>query len=94
METWDAIKSRRNVRSYEDRPIPDADLDRILEAGWRSPSSKNQQRWDLVVVTERQRLEALSQVWRGARPRRDLGCDGRALRARRGRRPRAWLDPL
>ncbi len=54
------------MRSYQDRPIPEEDLDRILEAGWRSPSSKNQQRWDLVVVTERARLEALSRVWRGA----------------------------
>jgi len=30
METWDAIRSRRNVRSYQDRPIALADLDRIL----------------------------------------------------------------
>ena len=54
------------MRSYEDRPILETDLDRILEAGWRSPSSKNQQRWDFVVVTERERLEALARVWRGA----------------------------
>lgn len=66
METWDAIRSRRNVREYDDRPIDAADLDRILEAGRRSPSSSNQQRWDFVVVTDRQRLERLAQVWRGA----------------------------
>jgi nitroreductase len=66
METWDAITSRRNVRSFEDRPIPDDALARILEAGWRSPSSRNEQRWDLVVVTERERLQALSKVWRSA----------------------------
>ena len=39
MQTWDAITSRRNVRSFTDRPIPAADLDRILEAGRRAPSS-------------------------------------------------------
>ena len=33
METWDAIRSRRNDRRYEDRPIPPEHLDRILEAG-------------------------------------------------------------
>lgn len=66
VETWDAIRARRNVRHYEDRPIPDADLDRILESGRRSPSAKNQQRWDLIVVTGRDRLERLAQVWRGA----------------------------
>lgn len=66
METWDAILSRRNVRRYADRPIPTDDLDRILEAGRRSPSSINQQRWDFVVVSERERLRELAKVWRGA----------------------------
>lgn len=66
METWDAITSRRNVRDYTDEPIPDADLDRILEAGRRTPSSRNQQRWDFVVVTDRGRLADLARVWRGA----------------------------
>ncbi|MBW3663433.1 MAG: nitroreductase family protein [Actinobacteria bacterium] len=66
METWDAIRARRNVRSYEQRPIAADALRRILEAGRRSPSSQNQQRWDFVVVTDRQRLERLAEVWRGA----------------------------
>lgn len=66
METWDAIRARRNVREFADRPIPGADLDRILEAGRRSPSALNQQPWDLVVVIDRERLEQLAKVWRGA----------------------------
>jgi nitroreductase len=66
VETWDAITARRNVRSYADRPIPDDILDRILEAGRRSPSSKNTQPWDFVVVTDRAQLELLSGVWQGA----------------------------
>jgi nitroreductase len=67
METWDAIRARRNVRSFADRPIAPADLDRILEAGRRAPSSKNEQRWDFVVCTDRDRLQELSKVWRYAR---------------------------
>jgi nitroreductase len=63
VETWDAIASRRNVRSYEDRAIPDGDLDRILEAARRTPSSSNQQRWDFIVCTDRQQLLELSKVW-------------------------------
>jgi nitroreductase len=66
METWDAIRARRNVRSYRPDPIPDADLDRIAEAGWRAPSAGNRQHWDFVLVTERDQLRALSTVWRGA----------------------------
>ena len=66
MQTWEAIASRRNVRSFTDRPIPSADLDQILEAGRRSPSSQNWQPWDFIVVTDRERLGELSKVFTGA----------------------------
>lgn len=66
METWDAIASRRNVRTYRDQPVAEADLDKVLEAARRAPSARNAQWWDLVVVTDRERLEQLSKVWRGA----------------------------
>jgi nitroreductase len=66
METWDVIRARRNVRDYEDRPIAGEHLDRILEAGRRSPSSINTQPWDFVLVTDREELGRLSGVWRGA----------------------------
>jgi nitroreductase len=66
METWDAIRTRRNVRSYADRQISQEDLDKILEAARRSPSSVNEQRWDFVVCTDRGQLEELSKVWRHA----------------------------
>jgi nitroreductase len=67
VETWDAIRARRNVRQYSDRPISSADLDRILEAGRRTPSSMNEQRWDFVVVTDRKQLQELAKVWRYGR---------------------------
>jgi nitroreductase len=66
MQTWEAITSRRNVRSFADRPIAAADLDRILEAGRRSPSSQNWQPWDFVLVTDRELLVELAKVFRGA----------------------------
>jgi nitroreductase len=66
METWDAIRARRNVRSYDDRAIAPEDLDRILEAGWRSPSASNRQKWDFIVVTAPHQLLELSTVWVGA----------------------------
>jgi nitroreductase len=66
VETWDAIRSRRNVRSYQERAIAPEDLDRILEAGRRSPSAGNQQAWDFVVCTDREQLTQLARVWRGA----------------------------
>ncbi len=62
MDTWGAIRARRNVRAYADRPIAGGDLDRILEAARRAPSSMNEQPWDFVVVTEG--LPRLAEVWR------------------------------
>ena len=67
METWDAVTSRRNVRQYVDKPIAEEDLNMILEAARRAPSSRNEQRWDFVIVTGRDRLEELSKVWRYGR---------------------------
>ena len=67
METWDAIRARRNVRTYTDQPISDEDLDRILEAGWRAPSASNRQRWEFVLITHKAQLDALGGVWQGAR---------------------------
>jgi nitroreductase len=66
MQTWDAITSRRNVRSYTDQPIAAVDLDQILEAGRRSPSSQNWQPWDFILVTDAVKLRELAKVWRGA----------------------------
>jgi nitroreductase len=66
METWDAIRARRNVREYTSESISDADLDRIAEAGWRAPSAKNRQPWDFVIVTDKGALQELSTVWMGA----------------------------
>jgi nitroreductase len=66
VETWDAIRSRRNVRSYGGQAIAPEDLDRILEAARRTPSAGNQQAWDFVVCSDREQLAQLAGVWRGA----------------------------
>lgn len=66
MDAWDAIRARRNVRSYTPTPIPSSEIDRILEAGWRSPSARNNQHWDFVIVTDPAVLKELSTVWVGA----------------------------
>jgi nitroreductase len=66
MDTWDSITSRRQVRSFTADAVPVDDLERILEAGRRAPSSRNGQRWDFVVVTDPDQMERLSHVWQGA----------------------------
>jgi nitroreductase len=63
METWDAIRSRRDVREFADVALEVEHLDRILEAARRTPSSRNWQPWDFIVVTDRAQLRQLSKVW-------------------------------
>jgi nitroreductase len=67
VETWDAIRSRRNVRAYGERPIASEELDRILEAARRAPSAGNQQAWDFVVCTDPEQLTQLARVGPAAR---------------------------
>ena len=67
METWDALRARRNVRQFTEQPVPDDALDRSLDAGRRAPSAGNWQPWDFVLVTDRSQLIELAKVWQGAR---------------------------
>ncbi len=62
METWQAINTLRVVRKFSDEPIDDADLERILNAGRRTGSSKNDQHWAFVVVRNRDNLRELAAV--------------------------------
>ena len=66
MQTWEAIRARRNIRSFADKPIAEEDLHRILEAGRRAPSANNRQWRDFVVSTDREQLHQLAKAWQGA----------------------------
>ena len=67
VETWDALRARRNVRAFTGQPVSADHVDQILEAGRRSPSSRNWQPWDFVVITGPERLAELARVSPGAR---------------------------
>ncbi len=66
VETWDAIRARRNVRAFTDVPVSVEHLEAIAEAGRRAPSSRNGQPWDFIVCTDSEQLQRLALVWRGA----------------------------
>ncbi len=51
-ETYDSILGLRAVRGFVDRPIPDGVVEKILEAGRWTGSSKNIQPWAFVVVRD------------------------------------------
>jgi nitroreductase len=62
MDTFLAIVSKRDTRSYSDRPIPDEVVRRILEAGRLAGSARNRQPWRLVVVESADRREQLAEA--------------------------------
>ncbi|MFH1034305.1 MAG: nitroreductase family protein [Pseudomonadota bacterium] len=54
-----AIKERRSVRKFQERPVAQEDLARLLEAVRWSPSWANSQCWEVVVVTDPAQRQAL-----------------------------------
>src|SRR3954471_2758628 len=64
MDAFLAVASRREVRRYAGRPIPEDVQRRILEAGRVSGSSRNRQPWRFVVLEDRETIErAAEAVW-------------------------------
>ncbi|HMO60260.1 MAG TPA: nitroreductase family protein [Roseiflexaceae bacterium] len=60
METLEAIRTLRSVRTFAERPVPEETIHEILNAGRRSQSSKNTQPWQFVVVRDRELLVQLA----------------------------------
>ena len=58
----EAIKERRATNSFEDVPIHDADLEKIIRAGLEAPSGYNLQPWRFVVVRDREQKKKLREA--------------------------------
>jgi nitroreductase len=62
MDVWLAVASKREVRNYADRPVPDDVEHRILEAGRVAGSSRNTQGRRFIVVADPARREQLAEA--------------------------------
>ena len=58
----DNLFHRVSIRKYQDRPVEKEKTEAILRAGMQAPSAANQQPWEFYVVTDREKLKALSEV--------------------------------
>lgn len=56
MEALEAILTRRSIRRYTGEPVPAPMIEELLAAAMSAPSSKNQQSWHFVVITDREIL--------------------------------------
>lgn len=66
MDAYRCVTSKRDLRTYLDRPLEEAVLLRVLDAGRRAGSARNRQPWEFVAVTDRDLLRRLSRCGRFA----------------------------
>ncbi len=59
MDVMQAIKERRSIRKYQDRPVEEKVLTEILEAARLAPSANNRQDWRFVAVKDREQIDKL-----------------------------------
>ena len=64
MDVFEAVRTVLAVRSYQERPIPDDVVRRIVEAGRLTASSMNLQPWQFVVAQDRGTLRRLGELAR------------------------------
>lgn len=62
MDFFEVIAARRSIRHFQERPVEDEKLRKVLESVRRSPSWANMQCWRLVVVTDRSMREEISEL--------------------------------
>ena len=67
MQVSEAIRTKRAVRKFLDKPLPEEAVRAILNAGRRSQSSKNNQAWQFIAIRDKSILKELSQCgqWAG-----------------------------
>jgi len=64
MEVFDAVRTVLAVRSFQDKPIPKATVERIIEAARLTGSSMNGQPWHFIVVENPETLKQLGGMLR------------------------------
>ena len=64
MDILNLLKSRRSIRVYQDKPIPQDLLLQILEAGRWAPTGANLQPWHFIVITDQETRRRIGEVAR------------------------------
>ena len=62
MDVAEAIRRRRAVRTYTDRPVSDEVLDRLLRLALRAPTGSGSQAWSLLVVRDEERRREVADL--------------------------------
>lgn len=60
MELFETIRTRRSIRSYADKPVERELIEKVVEAGIFAPTGMNYQTKHFVVITDREKMQALA----------------------------------
>ena len=66
MDAYEAIMTRRSIRRYAPKQVPDRLVEDLLQAGAAAPSAGNEQPWHFVVITELKLLDEVPKFHRYA----------------------------
>ncbi len=86
MDALEAIRKRRSVRKYTDRPVSDEDLDEVLRLALLAPTGGMTQAWSILVVRDPERSGRRSPTCSSAA---GASTSASPARRRRARRPRS-----
>jgi len=64
MDVIEAVRTLRAVRRYQPKPVPEATVRRVIEAGRLTGSAMNEQPWHFIVVEKRETLRRLGPLAR------------------------------
>jgi len=64
MDVFDGIRTLLAVRRYQDRPVPEPVMRKVLEAGRLTGSAMNLQPWHFIVIQDRETLRRLGTLAR------------------------------
>jgi nitroreductase len=59
LDVFEAVRTRRSIRAYQDKAVEKEKLMKVLEAGRLSPSAVNIQPWHFIAVTDKAARESL-----------------------------------
>ena len=62
MDVFEAIRTILAVRKFQDKPVPDDLIHRIVEAARLTASSRNGQPWQFIVIQDRNTLKRIGEL--------------------------------
>lgn len=67
MDVYEAISTRKSVRQFQEKDVPEEVVTRLLEAARLAPSANNRQEWRFVVVRDKETRQKLAEAACGQR---------------------------